>query len=253
MSAHINIEKTLFCGQSFAWTYSHGFYEAVVQGRLVRFTEAAFDTEIASDPLLRHYFDLDWPYEEAETYLAKLDSHLERAIAAYRGLHILNQDRWEVVSSFILSQNNNIKRIRQLYQRLCQAYGTNVEGSHYAFPSPQQLADVSEQQLRELGLGYRAPYLLDAVRQHHLLDEMENMKYEEALELLQLIKGIGRKVGECILLFGYHRMEAFPMDRWMKRVMESRYPGMDSTYFAPYEGLAQQYLFLYELEDGGSI
>ena len=239
----INLEGTLFCGQTFAWQKIGTTYQAVLQNRLVSLTCDSFNALVAENESLRHYFDMDWEYEKAETYLSNLDPYLSTCIASYKGLHILNQDPWEVLVSFLLSQNNNIKRIRSLYESLSRHYGTSLDSVWYSFPVPSQMKHVTEAELRSLSLGFRAPYLLDALQQHHLLEEVANQDFDEAKQTLMRIKGVGEKVASCILLFGYHHMHAFPIDTWMKKVMEQRYPGRSPSFFAPYEALAQQYLF----------
>ena len=253
MSASIHLKATLFSGQCFAWSEEDGIYQAVLNQQLVGFTEDTFDSVVSSHAQLLHYFDMDWEYEKALSYLCSLDEHLSVAIKSFRGIHILNQDPWEVLMSFLLSQNNNIKRIRSMYANLSEEYGTHVEGPWYAFPRPQQLQGVSESDLRALGMGFRAPYLLDAIQNHTILQTIPSLSDEKASEALQTIKGVGPKVALCILAFAYHRQQAFPLDTWMLRVMENRYPGRDASYFAPYAALAQQYLFHYERSQGGRL
>lgn len=253
MSASIHLKATLFSGQSFAWTEQDGLYTAVLNQQLVRFTEDSFDALVAHNQEVNHYFDMDWEYGMAQSYLHALDLHLAKAIESFRGIHILNQDPWEVLMSFLLSQNNNIKRIRSMYATLSRSFGTHIEGTWYAFPRPEQLQGASEQELRDLGMGFRAPYLLDAIRNHAVLKAVPSLSDEMAAKALQTIKGVGPKVALCILAFAYHRQEAFPLDTWMLKVMANRYPGRDASYFSPYAALAQQYLFHYERTLGGSL
>ncbi len=157
MSASIDLDATLFSGQTFAWSKQDGVYQAVVGRQLVCFTEKTFDPLLAQNGALRRYFDMDWEYGRAESYLSSLDPHLARAIQAYKGLHILNQDPWEVLMGFLLSQNNNIKRIRGMYELLSKHFGTHVEGPWYAFPRPEQLMNVSEQDSRQLVWDFEHP------------------------------------------------------------------------------------------------
>jgi len=239
----INLEATLFCGQTFAWTKEGPTYEAVLGGRHIMFEEADFPTLVAEDATISHYFDMEWEYDEAERELSALDPHLSLLISQYRSIHILNQDPWEVLVSFLLSQNNNIKRIRGMYQTLSRTYGTEVSPGVFSFPRPEQLEGVSETAFRALGMGFRAPYLVSAISHADLLESIESLDYLSAKELLKSIRGVGEKVASCILLFGYHHMEAFPLDTWMQKVMKRHYPTKDETFFAPYAALAQQYLF----------
>lgn len=225
-------------------------FQSVVHGKHVQFTEESFVATLTSDERLAHYFDMESEYGKANEYLSQLDPNLEAAVRMFGGLRILNQDPWEVLVSFILSQNNNIARIRQMYSKLAETYGSSIGGSWQAFPTAIQMQGATEEELRKLGMGFRAPYLMDAIAKHTLLERVEALDFEQALALLMTIRGVGPKVGHCILLYGFHRMEAFPMDTWMKKVMLTWYPGKDSTYFAPYAGIAQQYLFHYARTEG---
>lgn len=246
----IDLHATLFCGQCFGWQEEGGVFQSVVHGKHVQFAEETFLATVAKDAALARYFDLDGGYEEANEYLSLLDPRLGSAVRMYGGLRILNQDPFEVLICFILSQNNNIARIRQMYAKLAQQYGTALGGSLYAFPLASEMVEASEEELRRLGMGFRAPYLVDAIRKHAILEQAPSLGFSEALDLLMTIRGVGPKVGHCILLYAFHRMEAFPMDTWMQKVMTHWYPGKDSTYFAPYAGLAQQYLFHYARTEG---
>ena len=194
----INLEATLFCGQTFAWTKEGPTYEAVLGGRHIMFEEADFPTLVAEDATISHYFDMEWEYDEAERELSALDPHLSLLISQYRSIHILNQDPWEVLVSFLLSQNNNIKRIRGMYQTLSRTYGTEVSPGVFAFPRPEQLEGVSETAFRALGMGFRAPYLISAISHADLLESIESLDYLSAKELLKSIRGVGEKVASCI-------------------------------------------------------
>ena len=243
--SRINIDATLFCGQSFAWSREGDTYQAAIDGRLISFDEQTLPALLERDQYLAHYFDSAFDYEAAEGHLSSLDPHLGACIEEHRGIRILNQDPWETTVSFILSQNNSIGRITRLYRALAEGYGRPLGNSCHAFPRPQELDGVSEGDFRALGLGYRAPYLVDAVKKSQVLQEVGALDDRAALSLLMEIKGVGEKVGSCILLFGYGRKRIFPMDVWIKRIMAEHYPGDGPSRFAPYEGLAQQYLFHY--------
>jgi len=246
----IDLQATLFCGQCFGWQEEDGVFQSVVQGKHVQFTRETFLSTIANDDRLAHYFDMDGGYLEANAHLTLLDPKLMLAVTKFGGLHILNQDPFEVLICYILSQNNNIARIRQMYTRLAQTYGTAVCDTLHAFPTASQMEEATEEDLRKLGMGFRAPYMVDAIHKHALLEQVPSLDFEKALELLMTIRGVGPKVGACILLYAFHRMEAFPMDTWMQKVMAAWFPGKDSTYFAPYAGIAQQYLFHYARTEG---
>ena len=118
-----------------------------------------------------------------------------------------------------------------------------MEKGYFSFPTPEELSRATEDGLRALGVGFRAPFIMDAVRNHHILDEIDSLDFDDALSRLETIKGIGPKVASCILIFSYARREGFPMDTWMKQCMAKYYSGKDKSYFHPYEALSQQYLF----------
>ncbi|AEV31015.1 3-methyladenine DNA glycosylase/8-oxoguanine DNA glycosylase [Sphaerochaeta pleomorpha str. Grapes] len=241
----INLQTTLFCGQSFAWLQHGETFSAVLKGRLVQLRQDTCIDQCKEDAFLYHYFDMDFDYASANRHLITLDHPMSEAIAYAKGLHILNQDPWEVLIGFILSQNNSIKRITMLYEKLSINFGTEVGKGRFSFPTPDQLAGVGESELRSLGVGFRSPYIVDAIEKSYLLDDIKSLPFDDALSVLMTIKGVGPKVGSCILLYGFHRMEAFPMDTWMKKAMARWYPTQDSALFSPYAALAQQYLFHY--------
>lgn len=228
-------------GQSFSWTEEEdGVFSAVLNDRVYRIKglEEAMD-----DPFLHSYFDMDYDYAGARAAIREKDETLRKAVDSVGEMRILKQDEWTAAISFILSQNNNIKRIKSLYDRLSQAYGREVAPGCYTFPTPEELRTATEEDLRKLGIGFRAPFILDAVRKANVFEEVKKLPFSSAMERLMTIKGIGPKVASCILIFGYGRREGFPLDTWMKQCMAKYYPGKDSSYFSPYEALSQQYLF----------
>ena len=236
-----NIREILLGGQSFSWKEeADGSYTAVLNERVYRIRDIR-DAE--SDEYLRSYFDLDYDYDKAREEIRAKDQILREAVDKVGKLRILKQDHWITTISFILSQNNNIKRITGLYRKLCENYGHEVEKGYFSFPTPEELSRATEEDLRALGVGFRAPFIMDAVRNHHILDEIDSLDFDDALSRLETIKGIGPKVASCILIFSYARREGFPMDTWMKQCMAKYYSGKDKSYFHPYEALSQQYLF----------
>ncbi len=236
-----NIRETLLGGQSFSWRDDgDGWYSAVLNDRIYRVSSIE---DAASDPFLYDYFDLSYDYEKAREEIAAKDDILRRATEGTGLIRLLKQDHWIALISFILSQNNNIKRITGLYDRLSRRYGHPVGEGRFSFPCVEEMKGASEEELREIGTGFRAPFILDAIDKASMLDEIEEMPFPDAMEALQRIKGVGPKVASCILIFSYQRREGFPMDVWMKKVMREYYPDKDASYFHPYEALSQQYLF----------
>ena len=236
-----NIREIRMGGQSFSWTEEDdGVFSAVLNEKVYRIRSIE-DAE--NDIYLRSYFDLDYDYRKAREEIRAKDEVLRDAVDKVGMLRILKQDHWIATISFILSQNNNIKRITGLYRKLSRAYGHEVEDGYWSFPTPKELETATEEDLRALGVGFRAPFILDAVRKSHILDEIDSLDFDRASEKLMEIKGIGPKVASCILIFSYARRDGFPMDTWMKQCMAKYYPGQDKSYFHPYEALSQQYLF----------
>lgn len=196
----------------------------------------------------RHYFDLDTDYGRIKSQLEQ-DPVLRQAIQYAPGIRILRQDSWEALCCFIISQNNNIPRIRGIVRRLCEIFGQPLGEGYFSFPSPQTLAAATEADLAGLRCGFRARYLLDAARRVHSgqvdLSALHTLPLEQARQQLMTICGVGPKVADCTLLFGCYRLECCPMDVWMKRVFASLYPQGLPDCAQGYWGIAQQYLFHY--------
>ena len=238
-----NLREILCGGQSFSWKEEDdGSFSAVLNEKVYTVRN---EDDFCSDPFLRNYFDCDFDYDKARAEIKAKDDLLASAVEAFPALRILRQDPWTALISFILSQNNNIKRITGLYNKLCTAYGHEVEKGYYSFPTAQELSRATEQELRDLKVGFRDKYILDAVDKAYLLEGINELSYEEAETQLMKIKGIGKKVANCVLLFGFHRMEAFPVDVWIRKVLDKYYPDKELSYFEPYPALCQQYLFSY--------
>lgn len=211
----------------------------------------------------RRYFGLCDPYPE---YWATIDAwaekdgpeaYLTKAAAHADGMVILRQPTWEAAASFVISQNNNIPRIKSIIEALCRRFGHMItlpsSGWTYTFPEPEKLADVAA--LGGLGLGYRDKYLAalaSAVAGGSVnLEAMTTMDYETAKEALKAIPGIGEKVANCILLYGLGHLEAFPVDVWIRRILEREFPdGFPVSRYAGFAGLVQQIMFYYERESG---
>ena len=165
------------------------------------------------------------------------------------GIRILRQEPYEALCTFIISQNNNIKRIKGIVQRLCESYGEPLPNGQFAFPTALTMAQLSVDDLAPLRAGFRARYLCDAAKRvadgEVDLEYCRTAGYDDARAELMKITGVGVKVADCTLLFGLHRVEAFPIDVWMKRAMEKLFPDMTADDFGEYAGIAQQYIFHY--------
>lgn len=247
-------DQTLDCGQSFRWEKTGDVWQGVAFGKRLSLrkegkTLVLSCTEQEFEEIWKPYFDLDTDYPAIRQELSKLSPVLQEACAYAGGIRILRQDAWEALCSFIISQNNNIPRIKGIIRRLCETLGEPGPGGEFLFPGPERLAVSSVEELAPLRAGFRAKYLLSAARLVTEgkvdLQEIPHMEIGKARETLMLIHGVGPKVAECALLYGFHRLEAFPMDVWMKRVMERWFPEKKPEDFGPYAGVAQQYLFHY--------
>ncbi len=248
---------TFLSGQCFRWDeQSDGSFCGVVAGRTLQVSaqgESLVIDGISAEEFaalgFSEYLDLDRDYAAISKELSALSPVMQQACALVPGVRILKQDPWETLCSFIISQNNNIPRIKGIISRLCESFGTPCGNGQFAFPSAQVLAAQSLETLAPLRSGFRAKYLLDAAQKvasgKLKLAELENAPLPEARQALQTVSGIGPKVAECVLLYGLGRLEAFPVDVWIGRAMTQLFPGKSPEFFGPYAGIAQQYLFCY--------
>lgn len=196
------------------------------------------------------YFDLNRNYSKIIEEISK--NEVLRTASEYgKGIRVLNQPPWETLCSFIISQNNNIKRIKGIIGRLCETYGEKIEGG-YTFPAAQTLAKLEVEDLAPLRSGFRAKYIIDAARRVASgevdLFALQNMPYEDAKNELLKIKGVGPKVADCALLFSHRHIEALPKDVWIKRALQVLFGGELPEVAVPYAGIVQQYIFFYARE-----
>lgn len=249
----LDLELTLDCGQAFRWVKEKDeSFSGVASGVYLNISKIGEDTFLLKDTsendfenIWRKYFDFDRDYVKICETL-KEDKLLASTIDEYYGIRILNQDSWEALCSFVISQQNNIKRIKGIIERLCKKYGQEVKKGFYSFPSAERLSKLSVEDFEELGTGYRAKYLeklAKGVASGEIdLEKIKNLPLEKARKELLNIYGVGIKVANCALLFGFGFYDAFPVDVWMKRVMEY-YPDGLPKCFDGIGGIAQQYLF----------
>ena len=195
------------------------------------------------------YFDLSLDYGAIRRSLCELHPILREAAQYAGGIRILRQEPFEALCTFIISQNNNIPRIKGIVERLCENFGKQLPDGCYTFPDANRLANLTQDALAPLRAGFRARYLLDAARKVNSgavdLERCRSLPYEEARAELMRITGVGVKVADCTLLFGLHRTEAFPVDVWMRRALDRLFDGMQGSDFGEYAGIAQQYIFHY--------
>lgn len=236
-------------------------YELVAGDRFLEIVLRGEETELLCEDeeyesFWKAYFDLDTDYASYFAKIPKEDAYLSQAASFGKGIRILRQDLWEMIITFILSQQNHIPRIKSLIEALCQTYGEEKKSAggrlYRAFPTPENLAGATEEELRSMKLGYRSKYVCGTVR--CVLESKVDLKAlarlddkEAKAELLKL-SGIGGKVADCIGLFALHRMDAFPVDTHIRKVLEEHYKeGFPFERYRGCAGLMQQYIFYYDL------
>ena len=274
---NFSIAQISASGQCFRMTEQEGgWFQVIANGQRLRLKQEQPSTsnkcqknsvilmdcsEADFQTIWKSYFDLNTDYRRFLTGIDPADTYLQSAVAYGSGIRILRQDLWEMIISFIISQQNNIRRIRKCIETICTHYGTKIDHIHdvntcsdsfYLFPTPEQLATATEDELRALGLGYRSRYLVETARSiasgEISLDALKSMDYPSARTELLKLCGVGAKVADCICLFGLHHLEAFPIDTHIRQVLTSHYPdGFPFESYSGYEGVLQQYIFYYDL------
>lgn len=257
-----DIEQICNSGQCFRMTrIEGGTYEVIAGERYLEVTQSGNEcifrcTDSEYEDFWKHYFDLETDYGEYKSRINPKDQYLMNAAEFGRGIHILNQDLWEMIVSFLISQQNNIVRIRRCIQNISEKYGekkTAANGTVYhAFPTAEALAVLEEDALKECNLGYRSKYVVRTARSiangEVSLDAVRAMPYQEAKEELLKLFGVGVKVADCICLFALHQLEAFPVDTHINQALKKHYPkGFPKRRYKGCEGVMQQYIFYYEL------
>lgn len=247
---HCDLWQIYDSGQCFRWRLGEdGGFDIPFLGRRVHVTQEndvfRFDcTEREFSRVWADYFDLSTDYEAILRRVDPQDEYLTAAVRYGDGLRILRQDVWEMIVTFLLSQNSNIPRIRKNVRDLCALTGGEI-------PAPQQLAAMEESALRALGVGYRAKYLLGAGRffSQYPPQRLRELSYEEAHRTLLDCPGIGPKVADCICLFGLHHVDAFPVDTHIRQILQAHYPqGFPLERYRGCAGILQQYMFYYDLQ-----
>lgn len=258
---HFDIGQTFLCGQCFRWKPSEGpenAFEGIAMGRKLRVTQENGETVLHNIdkedvPLWEDYFDLRTDYGAFIRRFSE-DGILRAACESSGGIRILKQEPFETLISFIISQNNNIPRIAGIIDRLCESFGEKTEGG-YAFPDAKRLKGITPDDLSPLRAGFRARYICDAVNKVNsgevCFEEIEALSLDDARERLKKIVGVGDKVADCVLLFAFRKLDAFPKDVWVKRIMAELYPQGLPDCVKGAEGIAQQYLFHFVRNSNG--
>ena len=271
--------KDIFeCGQCFRWNKEkNGSYTGIFKNNVINVKKETNGEIIFKgmceenvEDVVKEYFDLNRNYEDIKSILMNIDDNLKKSIEYGKGIRILNQDLWETIISFIISANNNIPRIKGIIERLSLNYGNEIiwnNKKYYTFPDPKQLDKAKVEDLRKLGLGFRDKRVFDTTKiiiNTNILEELQKEKSTDILrEKLLELPGVGPKVADCILLFSsLKRLEVFPIDVWVRRVMNDLYIKSEdeskvnkkqilelaNKKYGNLAGLAQQYLFYWRRE-----
>lgn len=271
--------KDIFtCGQCFRWNKKEdGSYTGIIGNTVLNVKQTKDQiifqgiSEENIEEICIKYFDLERDYKKLQKRLMNIDTYMQESISYGKGIRILNQDLWEMILSFIISANNNIPRIKGIIERLSKNYGNAISyqgETYYTFPTAKQLEKVSVEEFRKLGLGFRDKRVYETT--HSILENRVNIEalekekdFQKVRETLLTLSGVGPKVADCILLFStLKRWEAFPIDVWVRRVMNELYIGIEDENkvsnkqiekiayekFGEIAGLAQQYLFYWKRE-----
>ncbi len=256
-----DLNHTFDCGQCFRWEEVDGGYEGVAGGFWARLVNTPCGIELTTDcedeSFWIKYLDMERDYALIKSKVA-INPLMEKAVEYGSGIRILKQEFFETLMSFIISQRSSIPKIKSTVKKLCEKYGRkiNVPGDFYTFPTPEELADLSEEDFRALGVGYRAPYLkkcVEAVLEGELDGAfLETMPTPDARGHLMALYGVGDKVCDCVMLFSLAKYDLFPSDVWIKRVMCEEFGSREADaksdgekIFGSLSGFAQQYLFYY--------
>lgn len=275
-----NLDLTLCCGQTFRWSKQNGWWYGVVMEKVfkVRQINNCLMFENIDVNYLKDYFGL---YEDAHKIISKIskDQYIKKTVETYEGLRILNQKSWECIISFICATYKNIPAIKQMLFNLSKKFGNKMtfDGhTFYSFPTPKVLSETTIKELVKCGLGYRAKYILETAKTvlngNFDLENLYKKSYKKARAELLTLPGVGLKVADCVLLFSLKKLQSFPVDIWIKRILvkyysdhfdknfikkiilknqitKSEYNCLHSfgqNYFGKYAGYAQEYLYHFE-------
>ena len=264
---NFNLDSTVTCGQIFRYyKLEDNSYDIILKDRVINvykkdnYIIASSNNEDDLEIVVRNYFDLDNDYENINKYLLEKDSLLKDAIMFSCGLMMIRQDPFETLIEYIISANNGVPNITSSLNNIAKKYGKKVlfnKKEYYLFPSYKDLKDVTKEDFRECKVGFRDKYLESIVYKLNNniinLDDFNKLDSNEAMDKLMENNGIGPKVASCILLFAYQRYDVFPVDTWVKKIMESNYNIIGeknirefaSKTYGKYSALAIQYLFNY--------
>lgn len=263
-SEYLDMRKIADSGQVFRFNKTDdGSYDLIANNKHLRIQKLIDNKDINTyeldcseedyNKIWKDYFDMDTDYSIYTDDLDENDVYLQKACEYSKGIRILRQDKWEMLVSFIISQRKSIPAIKSSIEKMAVNLGEEIDDRIYAFPKPQEILSADDTVLESCGLGYRLPYIRAAARDiiENGVDlyDSDNLSDEELLEKLKEFKGVGVKVANCVLLFGYHRIGAFPIDVWVEKILNNHYDGtFPMERYKGYAGVLQQYMFFYERE-----
>lgn len=251
---NFDLAQTLDCGQAFRWSQTaDGVWHGIAFDRYIELFQNE-DTVVINGSnrddfcnLWSKYFDLERDYAKIIQKVSS-DKTVKKAAEYSNGIRILNQNSWEALCSFIISQNNNIPRIKGIIERLCENLGKKINGG-YTFPSANVVANLTADDLAVIRSGFRAKYIIDAAQKVTCgeinLDHLKMCDYDTARKELLKIKGVGPKVADCVMLYGLGFVNAFPRDVWINRALDEFFDGKIPECAKEYGGIVQQYIFHY--------
>ena len=261
-SKHFNLQQICDSGQCFRMERaSENCYRVIAFGRSLEILQEGeqctfFCTPHEFEEIWNDYFDLETDYQSYIEGINPNDSYLLAAAEWGSGIRILRQDLWEMIASFLISQQNHITRIRKCIQNLCETYGeerTSDSGNtFYTFPEPEKLAELGDDDLKACNLGYRSKYVVRTAKSivsgEVDLDAIRHLPYAKAKKELLKLFGVGEKVADCICLFALHHLQAFPIDTHISQALQKHYKrGFPNRRYKGMQGVMQQYIFYYEL------
>ena len=258
----INLENTFESGQCFRWIkISSNEYEGVCSGKAVHLYSGKnnklyinlLSQEFTDEDeiFFKNYFDVNAKYKDILKKICSKSNILKKAMHFAPNIRILHQDPWETLCSFIISQNNNIIRIKNIIERFCFFFGKKITDQHHAFPTYQSMSTKNLKDLEVIRSGFRARYIIDAAQKiassEVNLESLRVIPTDLARAELMKIKGVGEKVADCTLLYGYNRLEVVPKDVWINRAIKVLFPSTEdlTEIFGEYAGVAQLYIFNY--------
>ncbi|MBR2997524.1 MAG: hypothetical protein IKF37_00415 [Bacilli bacterium] len=261
---NFNLKDTITCGQIFRYEEeSDNSYTVILSDRVINIkqdNDYIYFTSNKEDNLkevIINYFDLEYDYDSINDMLLNNNPELKDIINYSKGLKMINEPKLEVIISYILSQNNRVPQIKKTLDNISKEVGEKVifnDKEYYLFPSLDNLKKLSIEDFRNLKCGFRDKYLYEFIHSDFDINSLDNMNSKDALDILISMKGIGEKVASCILLFGYHRFDVFPIDTWVKKYMKDEYNidtvkdirEFSKSRYKEYSGLVIQYMFNYK-------